>query len=544
MAEYEITGTKQITELPEATSYTDGMYYAVASQNGGTERIAASVVNGQISELNNALDYEKITLNITAGKYWSATSNTWATSGNFSYSEPIYIDKGVSLSVTVSGYQNEVGILVYCDDTSYTNAKTVVASTTYTKTEYLYTTEKAGYYFISFVTANGYSIKKITKQSTQDLRLNAIEKASLVEQIITSLPDLTHSYFVNAAQNALTSGPAKYWYSDLVELNIGAIVTITSSDPSGAAVGRLSEWDSTGTELIEILETATTTVTTVTHTATKKEYIRFSGFDDNPFNISITNTNIPQGFTNSVKTVIEDMGANTSYMSFSMFDDIGVCGDSYTAGAICDRNGSMGDLRVLGFCPYGNIIERMTGVNVETYAVSGATTVNYQTNENCLPKILNDTAKQLYIFALGINDYSNRGSVPLGTIDDIKEDYTLNPNTFYGNYGKILAQVIAHAPNAKIILSSVFIPTFSNGAYYDFSAAAIAEIAAHFNIMYIDTKEIQYLNSVGYNNIISANGGHPTAPLYSAIALSVKELVEKNIKNNLTYYNSFIPISG
>ena len=50
MAEYEITGKKQITELPEATSYTDGMYYAVASANGGTERIAASIVNGAISD--------------------------------------------------------------------------------------------------------------------------------------------------------------------------------------------------------------------------------------------------------------------------------------------------------------------------------------------------------------------------------------------------------------------------------------------------------------------------------------------------------------
>ena len=50
MAEYEITGTKQITELPEATSYTDGMYYAVASQNGGTEKIAASIVNGALAD--------------------------------------------------------------------------------------------------------------------------------------------------------------------------------------------------------------------------------------------------------------------------------------------------------------------------------------------------------------------------------------------------------------------------------------------------------------------------------------------------------------
>ena len=58
MAEYEITGTKQITELPEATSYTDGMYYAVASANGGTEKVSVTKNTPPIEFLNNYFDTE------------------------------------------------------------------------------------------------------------------------------------------------------------------------------------------------------------------------------------------------------------------------------------------------------------------------------------------------------------------------------------------------------------------------------------------------------------------------------------------------------
>ena len=85
-----------------------------------------------------------------------------------------------------------------------------------------------------------------------------------------------------------------------------------------------------------------------------------------------------------------------------------------------------------------------------------------------------DQNKKIFFFlCLGIND---RTYVTLGTIADIKEDYTQNPNTFYVNYGKIITQIMAHAPKAKIIISKVFIVTYQTGVYYQWSSNAIEEI--------------------------------------------------------------------
>lgn len=56
----------RITQLPEATSYTDGMYYAVASATGGTEKISTSVIQNDFNskiyknecDINSSLDTE------------------------------------------------------------------------------------------------------------------------------------------------------------------------------------------------------------------------------------------------------------------------------------------------------------------------------------------------------------------------------------------------------------------------------------------------------------------------------------------------------
>ena len=64
-------------------------------------------------------------------------------------------------------------------------------------------------------------------------------------------------------------------------------------------------------------------------------------------------------------------------------------------------------------------------------------------------KLLNSSEQQqLYICALGINDYYHLGESYLGTIADIQTKV----DTFYGNYAKIIEAIKQKSPNAKIIM--------------------------------------------------------------------------------------------
>ena len=217
---------------------------------------------------------------------------------------------------------------------------------------------------------------------------------------------------------------------------------------------------------------------------------------------------------------------NCSPLSLSMIRTMGVCGDSYCSGTIFNGSTLVGEIESLSF---GKIIERMSGIDVSIFAQGGSNTENWQIRQSCLPALLADTPKDVYLIALGINDAS---TVTLGTIADIKEDYQDNPNTYYGNYGRIIDQIKAFAPNAVIVLSKVLCPRTGSGGYYNYCSNAVVEIAAHYNIPYLETENDDFLMSDWYYNNIQSNGGHPTAIGYSGIAKSVTDLMELSLYNN------------
>ena len=521
--------------------------------------------NTEVSELKEDLAYYGILdfeYENVIGKFFNAKTNSIENNQYYNITKPFEMNKGEKLLVTCHGYLDYIGVIMTCDDLNYTNAKCVSQSVDTTERNYEYEADKNTYVFVGYYAYHKEEIypckvKKIV--SVIDLN-RKIE--SNTDQINTNKSNIevisnnaisgswseceyvkNNGKFVNATLTPpILSELSTYWYSDLIKLSKGDSIRVTSSDPSGSAIASISKWKSDGSVAISTIERATTDLTTVTYTATEdKEYIRFSAYKDSPFTAEVLNLSVPNSLKNVIQGVISEEVEKDTTLSVSMFSDIAVCGDSYTAGSINTRDGDVGTLIVLGYAPYGNMLARMTGVNVTTYASGGADTVNYQTRDDCLPKLLSDNPKDMYFFALGINDASKADTVPLGTITDIKSDYTQNANSFYGNYGKIIAQVKNHAPNAKIILSTVFIPTYSNGDFYNFSSNAIKEIAEHFEVMYVDTKEDSFMCSDVYNNIIRNNGGHPTAPAYSGIAKGVKRLIDKCIENNIEYFNSYIP---
>lgn len=238
---------------------------------------------------------------------------------------------------------------------------------------------------------------------------------------------------------------------------------------------------------------------------------------------------------NRIERSVEDLQNAHSELSISMFSKIGVCGASYNAGALYNGSTLIGEIHEIS---WGKILGRNCGIDVTLFASGGVDTRTYQTRNNCLPALLAAQPLQLYTLQLGTNDAA--AGVPLGSISDIHSDYTLNEDTYYGNMGRIIAQIQNHAPNAKIILSKPFVPRLG-GINYGWCSNAIEEIAEHFGIPFIEPKDSKFLMSDWITNNCSQNGGHPTAMGYSGIAKALQMLIEKLMKVDSSYFVDYNP---
>lgn len=370
----------------------------------------------------------------------------------------------------------------------------------------------------------------MTSIESANNKINEIYPYSLRE--IGSILEIVKNQgkFVNANTNKLTALES-YFYSDFIIINKNQTISVTSKDPSGSSVGRISRYKNINDEIAEkIIALGTTEESTVKYTAQKDgEIIRFSGFIENPFKVSLSYLEIPDGFENAINSLIKSF--ISKYTSISMFEKVGVCGDSYTIGSIYNENGYVKD------CPnlsWGKIMGRLNGINVSIFARRGSDTENYQTREDCLPLLLSSEPMNAYILCLGIND---KASVTLGSINDIHDDYTTNPNTYYGNYGKIIAQIKNHAPNSVLFISQLFTVGIPNSSYY-WAKNAITEIANKFNMIVIDTAKSDFINSEWFINHML--GSHPTVPLHSGMGREMTRLIDNSIQDNIDLLQNYI----
>ena len=240
-------------------------------------------------------------------------------------------------------------------------------------------------------------------------------------------------------------------------------------------------------------------------------------------------------FVNSkdIQDIIEDIHLTSS---IAMFTKVGCVGDSFTAGTIFENTT---DRAIYPQSSYPAVMGRLYGIDVANFGASGATTTAYLTREDGLPKLLAEDPQQLYLINLGLNDKTQ--NVPVGTVEDIKSDYTQNPTTYCGNMGRIIDQIKAHAPSAKIILIKSFwtvnIPSYTKQAYYTYNSSAIEAIAEHYGIPYIETLNNVFFRSAKY--IPNWIGYHPTAPLYAAMGKEIGLMVGHCIMDNIDYFNDF-----
>lgn len=229
-------------------------------------------------------------------------------------------------------------------------------------------------------------------------------------------------------------------------------------------------------------------------------------------------------------------------IDFGFFEKFAVIGDSYSSGEIyiADSSQSKG-YTVADYYQksWGQVLARKYGATCINLSVGGLTTRTWLTNSHGLAKMLAEKPQELYLCALGINDEISLGTSYLGRIEDITnyESYSDYPDTFYGNYGKIIEQIKAHAPKSKIVLMSM---AYLYNATEDSFTAAIKNIADYYNIPFINIKDDAFYakNSI-YKTGQSYN--HPTAPLYAGMAKANERLF---CRCAVSYYDYFKDFTG
>ena len=238
----------------------------------------------------------------------------------------------------------------------------------------------------------------------------------------------------------------------------------------------------------------------------------------------------------SINDLDDKINYNTPQFNVSLFRELAICGGSWDNGYyyVADDDPPITNNNLAWL----SCLARRNGVNATNYAITSINTYTYLSNPNGLTKVLNDDPKDLYILTFGGNDAAQLGLSYLGTIADITDDYTQNPNSFFGNYARIIEQIQAHAPKSKIVMGMWYIPnleTQEEVRLQFFNASK--SIAEHYSIPYIEWKNDYWIDSNEFKNNIIHN--HPSVIQFPAMASAFERLFSEAVSDNISYFESY-----
>lgn len=469
------------------------------SQGGFTYDNLGNAIRGQINLLSEQLDLSKLTRTVTvvaneSGKYISASGNVASVSG-FSISKEISLLAGETLYVQASGYLTNVAIVAKKENSSYVP---LIKSIDSVNRKYSYQAREDVTVVISY---------------NEQYEHSAFITSSLFDEITLKSDRLAPNLKVDWIHGNFISGKGNYSSSDSfkvsmpIKLQRGDVLNFT-------AKGYL-----TNVALIALFDPEENTYTPVlvSEDSNQRQY-SFEILQNGLYVIStdVSTEYSPVFVTKSKEATLADI---------SMFSSIGIIGDSYASGELAFDGNYVDHYEI----SWGQILGRKNGINVTNFSKGGLTTQTWLTNEHGLT-LLNSSPKcDLYILALGINDYSRGKEAYLGTTSDI----STQSDTFYGNYSKIINAIKSKAPDSKIVISTIAYKSDLTDKYND----AIRKLATHFGIPVIDQQSEPFFSSNYYLNHMQ--GGHPTGPVYSGMAKAMQNLIEQSMSDNLSYFETF-----
>ena len=148
-----------------------------------------------------------------------------------------------------------------------------------------------------------------------------------------------------------------------------------------------------------------------------------------------------------------------------------------------------------------------------------------------------DNYCQAYIIGLGVNDSSNPyREIPLGSISDVNlSDYTLNGDTYYGGYAKIIQRGRTIRPNSIFFCLTDPVPT-TKGKLYNQAIRDVVEYLNDNKVFVVDLYENyrQYYESPYFikedkNAIISHYSPLGYEAMVPIISAACSEVMEENL---------------
>lgn len=451
---------------------------------------------------------------IVQNKYCDSGSLNIYDSNGYAVTEPYLLKKGSKLVVKTKGLNALLSVVSICNQDN-TERICLIRSIDSTKRTYTYIAPSDMYVCLSFA-MDDYSIKIYDLKNKEIEATKTAIKANDDPFIVSKIRQMIYNNSYTEHTNYCCSTPIK--------LTKGQKLEVTMRCES--AVSAISKVNQDGTLISAILKGKGISKNNYSYVAESDCFVILSFYVSKDY---------PEDFNcivyYPVYDIIEANGFDVvDSMSFSMFERWGVIGDSFASGVYYDISKGALDNHLQK--SWGQILARKSGNACVNFSMGGLYCGNWLTNnDRGLPFLLRESAKELYIVALGINDVGRLSGVqPLGSISDIHSDFSQNPNTFYGNYGKIIGNIKNHAPKAKIIMSTI--PY--NGENAMIINNAIIAIAQHFELPCLMVHSDKFFRSDFYWDNFEQD--HPKSFLYGATANAYERLVIENMRDNTSYW--------
>lgn len=367
------------------------------------------------------------------------------------------------------------------------------------------------------VTALTEDIAELKGETTE----RAVDVALYLEgQYVNSVGEL------RPTNNFNSYGPIKLYAGDVVRFTAQGYNTIPAI---------LAYTDDSFAEYTPVIISEDSTVREFEHTvAVGGNYIISS---DARTPVKVCYVTSKTGLTNNINKLDSRIGAIEAEIDKNdvfAFVNIGVAADSLGSGATNYTNAS-GETGTADRPAYswGKYIEREHGIPVKLFSAGGTTTRTWLSGSFGLAAMQDADPCDCYIIGLGVNDKYSLGLDYLGTSADVtvgSEDG--NADTFYGNYSKIIAAMIAKSPRCKIFCLTM--PSTQSAPASAFNVAIRDLVGMYSNAHLIDLENDAYYGGSEYAALW--NMAHSTAAGYKAMAGHLWKRLNAYMRDNLSEF--------
>ena len=253
--------------------------------------------------------------------------------------------------------------------------------------------------------------------------------------------------------------------------------------------------------------------------------------DDFPYPVPYKKSNFQANTAFETELPLQNIDKTGGYTA--IFHDIGIIGDSLACGCMEGVDTTNNEYKYTDNLNYSwaACIERATGCNCHQFCRGG----QYLHDNNWYSEwkqALAQTPCTAYIICIGFNDYNwlNQSSSNLGTLADIKQNFETNPNTFYGQYGKMISYIKSVQPKAKIFLVNMEWNSTDNSSIN----TAISEICTNTDNCYlIDLKTYAHEPYWNVPNIFKTGLYHKNTLGYQKTAWDIISYIDYIVRHNM-----------